>query len=299
MVKILLGALGLLTLTFLGFFVKDYFENKNNLSKTGWPGLLGVGFITNFFDTLGIGSFAPTTAMFKFFNMVPDKLIPGTLNVGDTVPVVFEAFLFIAAVTVEPITLITMLLASTIGAVVGAGFVSKLPEKKIQFGMGGALLIVAFSMLAGLMGWMPVGGDAIGLTGAKLIIGIVANFILGALMTIGVGLYAPCMALVYALGMSPRVAFPIMMGSCAFLMPAASIRFVKEGAHDRKASMGLTLGGAAGVFVAYYIVKSLPIKMLTWLITFVVIYAGIVMIRSGIKNVEIKNHKELADETEI
>ncbi|MCQ1529442.1 sulfite exporter TauE/SafE family protein [Lutispora saccharofermentans] len=282
MVKIILGALGLLTLTFLVFFVKDYFENKNNLSKTNWAGLLGVGFITNFLDTLGIGSFAPTTALFKFFNMVPDRVIPGTLNVGDTVPVVFEAFLFIAAITVEPITLVTMLAASAIGAVVGAGFVSKLPEKKIQIGMGFALLVVAFFMLAGLMDWMPIGGEAIGLTGGKLIFGIIANFILGALMTIGVGLYAPCMALVYALGMSPRVAFPIMMGSCAFLMPAAGMRFVKEGAHDRKASMGLTIGGAAGVFVAYYIVKSLPLTLLSWLVTAVVIYTGIVMLRSAL-----------------
>ncbi|SHJ13619.1 sulfite exporter TauE/SafE family protein [Lutispora thermophila] len=291
MVKILLGLLAILTLAFLYFFIKDFMQNKNNLSETGWPGLLGVGFITNFFDTLGIGSFAPTTAMFKFFKMVPDKLIPGTLNVGDTVPVVFEAFLFIAAIEVEPVTLFSMLAAAALGATIGAGFVSKLPEKKIQAGMGAALLIVAFFMLAGQVGWMPAGGEEIGLTGGKLIFGIVANFILGALMTIGVGLYAPCMALVYALGMSPRVAFPIMMGSCAFLMPAAGMRFVKEGAHDRKGSMGLTIGGAAGVFVAYYIVKSLPIKILTWLVICVIVYTSIVMLKSALANAQAKTAK--------
>ena len=287
MVKILLSVLGLLTLTFLCFFVKDFLQNKNNLSKTSWTGLLGVGFITNFLDTLGIGSFAPTTALFKFFKMVPDRVIPGTLNAGDTVPVVFEAFLFIAAVTVEPITLVSMLLASTIGAVIGAGFVSKLPEKKIQIGMGGSLLVVAFFMLAGLMNWMPVGGEAIGLTGGKLIFGIVANFILGALMTIGIGL-------VYALGMSPRVAFPIMMGSCAFLMPAAGMRFVKEGAHDRKASMGLTIGGAVGVFVAYYIVKSLPLKLLSWLVFFVVIYTAIIMVKSALVRPQVEPERAVS-----
>jgi len=281
MVKIVLGALVVLTLAFLYFFVTDFMKNKNNLSKTGWVPLLGTGFITNFLDTLGIGSFAPTTALFKLGKMVEDKFIPGTLNVGDTVPVVLEALLFITAIDVEPITLIGMLFAATLGAVIGAGVVSKLPVKTIRIGMGGALLVVGFFMLAGKMGWMPGGGEAIGLTGGKLIIGIAVNFVLGALMTIGVGLYAPCMALVYALGLSPRVAFPIMMGSCAFLMPAAGMKFVKEEAQDRKASMALTLGGAVGVFIAYYIVKSLPLGLLTWLVIVVIAYTAITMLRSA------------------
>ena len=281
MVKIVLGVLVVLTLAFLYFFVTDFMKNKNNLSKTGWVPLLGTGFITNFLDTLGIGSFAPTTALFKLGKMVEDKFIPGTLNVGDTVPVVLEALLFITAIDVEPITLIGMLFAATLGAVIGAGVVSKLPVKTIRIGMGGALLVVGFFMLAGKMGWMPGGGEAIGLTGGKLIIGIAVNFVLGALMTIGVGLYAPCMALVYALGLSPRVAFPIMMGSCAFLMPAAGMKFVKEEAQDRKASMALTLGGAVGVFIAYYIVKSLPLGLLTWLVIVVIAYTAITMLRSA------------------
>ncbi len=281
MITIVLGVLVLLTAVFGYFFVTDFMKNKNNLSKTGWAPLLGTGFITNFFDTLGIGSFAPTTAIFKLGKLVEDKLIPGTLNVGDTVPVVLEALLFMTAIDVEPITLVGMLFAATIGAVIGAGIVSKLPVKQIRLGMGAALLIVAFVMLAGKMGWMPGGGEAIGLTGGKLIIGIVGNFILGALMTIGIGLYAPCMALVYALGMSPKVAFPIMMGSCAFLMPAAGMKFVKEEAQDRKASMALTLGGAVGVFIAYYIVKSLPLSLLTWLVIAVILYTSITMLRSA------------------
>lgn len=281
MVKIVLGVLVVLTLTFLYFFVTDFMKNKNNLSKTSWLPLLGTGFITNFFDTLGIGSFAPTTALFKFGKLVEDKFIPGTLNVGDTVPVVLEALLFMTAIDVEPITLVGMLFAATLGAVIGAGVVSKLPVKQIRLGMGFALLVVGFFMLAGKLGWMPSGGEAIGLTGGKLIIGIAMNFVLGALMTIGVGLYAPCMALVYALGMSPRVAFPIMMGSCAFLMPAAGMKFVKEEAQDRKASMALTLGGAVGVFIAYYIVKSLPLSLLTWLVIIVIAYTAITMLRSA------------------
>lgn len=288
MLQAVLSALGLLTLGFSYYFVKDTVKNKHTFSNASFATLSVVGFIVNFFDTLGIGSFAPTTALFKLFKLVPDRLIPGTLNVSMTIPVVLEAFIFMTVIKVEPITLISMLAAATLGAVLGAGIVAKLPEKKIQLGMGIALLVVAFVFVAGLLGLMPVGGEAIGLTGSKLIIGVVGNFILGALMTIGIGLYAPCMALVYALGMSPRVAFPIMMGSCAFLMPAASIKFVQEGAYDRKASVAITIFGSLGVLIAAYIVKSLPLTLLKWLVVFVIVYTAITMLRSAMKNTKEK-----------
>ncbi|MFC1561895.1 TSUP family transporter, partial [candidate division KSB1 bacterium] len=183
-------------------------------------------------------------------------------------------------------TLIGMIISSVAGAVLGAGIVAKLPERKIQLGMGIALLIVAFVMFAGLMDWFPIGGEAIGLKGGKLIFAIAANFVIGALMTIGVGSYAPCMALVYSLGMSPRAAFPIMMGSCAFLMPAASIKFVKKNSQDRKASLAITIGGIAGVPLAAYLVKSLPLTILKWVIIGVVLYTSAMMFKSVAEKVD-------------
>lgn len=283
MITAILAVLGGLTGIFSIFFVKDVAANTNTFTEVGWGKLLGVGFITDFFDTLGIGSFSPTTSLYKFGNMVKDKVIPGTLNVGHTIPVVLEAFLFITVIEVDPLTLILMLGSATIGAVLAAGVVSNLPVKQIRLAMGIALILVAVVMLAGQLNLMPVGGEAVGLTGVKLVIGVVGNFILGGLMTIGVGLYAPCMALIYALGMSARVAFPIMMGSCAFLMPAAGMRFVKEGAYDRKASVALTLGGVVGVVIAHYIVKSLPLNILNWLVIAVIIYTGITMLKDAMK----------------
>ncbi len=154
----------------------------------------------------------------------------------------------------------------------------------IQLTMGCALLVTAYFMLAGQMHWMPGGGDAIGLQGTKLIIAVVINFILGALMTAGIGLYAPCMALVFMLGMSPKVAFPIMMGSCAFLMPPASAKFVKEGAYNRKASVSMCLAGTVGVLIAAFLVKSLPMDILRWLVIAVVIYTATIMLKSAFKN---------------
>ncbi|MBI6874084.1 TSUP family transporter [Clostridium aciditolerans] len=285
MVKIVFGILLLLVAYFAFLFFVDYAKasKEGKLEKSNFLALGAVGFVTNFFDTLGIGSFAPTTALLKNFKLSEDRTLPGTLNVACTIPVAIEALIFITTIKVDPVTLFSMLAAATIGAVVGAGVVSKLPEKVIQLGMGVALIIVAFVMLAGQLHLMPAGGEAIGLTGTKLIVAIIGNFILGALMTLGIGLYAPCMALVFALGMSPKVAFPIMMGSCAFLMPAAAAKFVKEGAYDRKASMAITIFGAIGVFIAAYIVKELPLKILTWLVIVVIFYTAAMMFKSASK----------------
>ncbi|MTI65010.1 MAG: sulfite exporter TauE/SafE family protein [Firmicutes bacterium] len=284
MLKLVLGTLALFGVWFAAVFVKDFIDNKDNLEDNNWGKVSIIGFISNFFDTLGIGSFAPTTAMLKGFKQTKDRKIPGTLNVACTIPVILEAFIFISVIEVEMVTLLSMLAAATLGAWIGAGIVSKLPEKKIQVVMGVALFVTAFLMFAGKVDLMPSGGDAIGLTGASLIFAIAANFVLGALMTAGIGLYAPCMALIYFLGMSPKVAFPIMMGSCAFLMPIASIKFVKEGAYDRRAAMGITIAGSIGVFIAAYIVKELPLNILTWLVIGVILYTSITMLKAAKKN---------------
>lgn len=281
MANIMLTILAVMAITFLYFFIKDFMAHKNDLEQeTKWPHSTGIGFVVNFFDTLGIGSFAPTTALLKLFNQTRDKMIPGVLNVGCCVPVIMEALIFIKKVEVEPLTLFGMLSASAVGAYVGAGIISRISEQSIRLVMGSALFVTAFLMVAGIMNWMPVGGEAIGLSGPKLIFAIVANFVLGAMMTAGIGLYAPCMALVYFLGMSPLVAFPLMMGSCAVLMPVASYRFIKEGAYNRKASMAITLGGVVGVIIAAYIVTSLPLGVLRWLVVMVVLYTSVTMLRS-------------------
>jgi uncharacterized membrane protein YfcA len=283
MVKIVIGLLVALTAFFGFFFIKDYFKaaKEGKLEKDTNFLVSGIiGMIINFFDTLGIGSFAPLTASLRGFKQTRDGVLPGTLNVSCTIPVVVEAIIFIKVIEVDPVTLVSLLAAATVGAVIGAGIVSKLDEKKVQLGMAIALLIVAATMLAGQLKLMPSGGDAIGLSGVKLAIAVVVNFFLGALMTLGIGLYAPCMALIYSLGMSPKIAFPIMMGSCAFLMPAASTKFVKEGVYNRKASMAVTIFGCIGVFIAAFLVKSLPINILTWLVIFVIVYTSFTMFRA-------------------
>lgn len=276
--------LGILAAAFGGSFVIDFIRNRKQVPKKGWRSLLGIGFVTNFLDTLGIGSFAVQTALFKFFGLVEDRIIPGTLNVANTIPVVIQAFIFLTVIKVEAVTLVSMLLAAPVGAVIGAGIVSSLPVRKIQIGLGAALLVVAFTLFSGLMNWYPSGGEASGITGWKLALAVAVSFTLGSLHTIGIGFYAPCMALVYSLGMNPRVAFPIMMGAAAMLMPAASIKFVKKKAQDRKASMAITLSGIFGVVFAAYLVTSLPLTALKWVVFVVMIYTSFTMFRSAARH---------------
>jgi uncharacterized membrane protein YfcA len=281
MAIILKSVLGLMTAFFGFFYLTDIHRQQKTFSDKPWPGLLGTGFITNFFDTLGIGSFAQQTAIFKFFHLVDDRIMPGTMNVGNTIPTVAQAFIFMTAVKVEPLTLVSMSLAAPLGAVLGAGVVARMSRPKIQLGMGIGLLVVAMIILSGLLGLMPLGGEAIGLTGWKLAFIVIMSFIFGALQTIGIGFYAPCMALVYALGMHPLTAFPIMMTATAMLMAAGSTRFVKENAYDRKAALALTIAGVVGVFIAAFIVKSLPLTVLKWVVCAVVLYTSIWMFISA------------------
>ena len=263
--------------------VRDVFGHRAQWEQNSWGKTGFIGFIGNFFDTLGIGSFATETALFKFMKQSEDRLIPGTLNVGNAIPTVTQAIIFIRIVEVDPLTLVLMVAASGVGAVLGAGIVARFPEKTIRMTMGIALFITAGFMLATKLQWIPGGGEAIGLTGQTLVLAVIVNFILGALMTAGIGLYAPCMALVFALGMSPKVAFPIMMGSCAFLMPMASLKFIKEGFYNRRASLAMAVAGVVGVLLAAFVVKSLPMDVLRWVVIGVVIYTATVMLRAALK----------------
>lgn len=242
-----------------------------------------IGFVTNFFDTLGIGNFAPTTAWYRYAKLVPDELIPGTMNVGHTLPVMLMGVLFITIVDVETTTLLSLIGSAVVGAWFGAGVVSKMSKKHIQFGMGGALIVAALLLAAFQFELKPAGAESLGLDWPRLIVACVVIAMLGALMTIGVGLYAPCMILVSLMGMNPIAAFPIMMGACAFLMPVASTRFVRTGKCRLQAALGLTLGGLPAVLIAALIVKSLPLYALKWLVVVVVLITAIQMLRAALK----------------
>ncbi len=254
--------------------------------KKHWIVTAIIGFVANFLDTLGIGSFAPSSAAFKMTKSVDDALVPGTLNVGDTIPVCVEAFLFFGIVEMDILTLVLMLVASVVGSIVMAGIVTKFDRKKVRYALFVGLFLLATVVLMRNLGVGPFGtqGEALGLRGIKLVIAVVGNFIFGALMSIGVGLYAPCMAMVLALGMNSTCAFPAMMGSCAYLMAFGNgPKFIKEAKIDIVATWTQAIGGTIGVFVAYYLVKSMPIDVLTKVIVVVVYFTAFLYLKDAIK----------------
>jgi membrane protein len=282
---ILLAVLAILTVIYLIVFVLDLIKHKNDSEKgTNFIVMSVIGFVINFFDVFGIGSFATGTALMKAFKQTDDRLIPGTLNVCFCIPVAIESFLFINGVEVEPVTLASMIVAAVVGAYLGAGVVAKLPTKVIRLLMGTALIVIGIVIAIQMMGLIPSSGVATGLSGIKLVIGIAANFILGALMTAGVGMYAPCLALVCLLGINPMIAFPIMMGSSAYLMPVASLKFIKEGAYNRKASLAIAIFGIFGVFIGYRFIKMLNLNALKFIIIIVMAYSAVSLFYSAYKD---------------
>lgn len=276
----LLGALGILGAAFGTFWSRELRVRTHERRR---PGLVecAIGFLTDFLDTLGVGSFATTTALFRLRRLVPDRALPGTMNVGHALPTIVQALIYIVIIEVDPLTLALLVSASAVGAYLGAARVSQWPIRPIQVGMGLSLMAAAMLLLLRLVEWLPSGGDATGLHDGLLVVGIAGNLFLGALMTIGVGLYAPCMIMVALLGMNPKAAFPIMMGSCAFLMPVASVRFVRAGSYSPAAALGLTIGGIPGVLIAAYVVRELPLDALRWLVLMIAIYTAISLLRAA------------------
>jgi uncharacterized membrane protein YfcA len=275
----LLAALGVVNVAFVLAWVRD--ARRRSVRPVPKLADIAIGFVTDFLDALGIGSFAPTTALFKFRGTPADELIPGTLNVGHNAAAFVETVLLVTAVAVEPILLVAMVASATLGAWLGAGVVSGLPRRAIQLFMGAALLTAAVFFVMANLGAFPVGGTSMGLEGWRFGLAVSVNFVLGALMSVGIGPYAPSMVLLALLGLHPLGAFPIMMGTCGIVQPVASLRFFKTGRFAYGPALGLTIGGSVGVLIAIFIVRQLPLLALRWLVIVVVAYAAVSMLRSA------------------
>jgi len=242
-----------------------------------------IGAVTNFLDTLGIGSYAQITALFKLRGRPADELIPGTLNVGSTLPAFVGSLLFFGAIPVEPALLASMVISAGAGAWMGAGVVSRLPRRRIQLFMGVALIIAAVCFAMTAFGVLPPSGTAMGLSGWRFVIAVLANFAFGALMCIGIGNYAPSMVLLGLLGMHPIAAYPIMIGSDGVLIPVASLGFLRSGRFAHGVAVGLTLGGLAGTLLAFPLIKTIGehLALMRWLVIVVILYAAVSMLRSA------------------
>ncbi|PZQ60926.1 MAG: permease [Phenylobacterium zucineum] len=242
-----------------------------------------LGAVTNFFDTLGIGCFAPTMAWFKFRRMVPDRLIPCTLLVGHSLPTMVQAviFLIILGVSVEPVLLVGCVAAVLAGALVGVPLVARARVDVVQTVVGIALIIAAGLYALTNLHLMPGGGTAASLPPPLMIAAIGANFVFGILLNFGIGNYAPTLAMLSLMGMDPRLVFPIMAAGAAAAMGGSGLGHIARGEVDLRIALGLTVGGIPAVLVAAFLVKSMPLDLLRWLVIVVVLYAAFAMLRSA------------------
>lgn len=244
---------------------------------------IALGAVTNFFDTLGIGSFAPTTAWMKLRAMVPDSFIPATLNTGHALPTVVQALIFIHLVRVDPLLLVACITAAVAGATLGAPLVVRVPVRVVQGMVGFAMLVAAILYALANLDLLPMGGSALAVHGWPFAIAVAAHLVLGALMSFGIGLYAPSLILLSLMGLNPAAAFPVMMGACAFLMPVSGMRFARSDRIDLRVVLGLAIGGIPAVLLAAYVVKSLPLATLRWGVVVVVLYAAALLLRAALQ----------------
>ena len=282
-VTLLLGALALLAGAYIVQLVRT--ARERGALRPSLEGL-GIGAVANFFDALGIGSFAPTTAYLKFRKLVPDSFLPAVLIAGHCLPTVTQGLVFINLIEVDPILLVSCIAAAVAGAVIGAPIVVRLPVRAVQAVVGIALLIAAALYAMSNLGIMPAGGAALSLSGPYFVIAVLAHILLGALMTFGVGLYAPSLILLSLFGLDPAAAFPIMMGACAFLMPVSGMRFVRSERIDLRIVLGMAIGGIPAVLLAAFVITSLPLETLRWGVVVVVLYAAAVLLVSAVKGSE-------------
>ncbi len=279
MLNALLISLGLAISLYAAVLLRAVLANRVRPSPEG----AALGAITNFFDTLGIGSFAPTMAWLKFRKRVPDRMIPCTMLVGHTPPAMAQGFIFLIllGVRVEPVLLIGCVMALLAGGLMGAPLIGKVRLWIVQSVVAVALLVAGGLYAVNNLDMMPGGGTAAGLPTPLMIIAILANFVFGVLLNFGVGNYAPTLVLLSVMGMDPRLCFPIMAAGAGLCGAGASIRHIQLGQIDLRVALGITLGGIPAVFVAAFIVRDMPLELLRWLVMVVVLYAAAVMARSA------------------
>jgi uncharacterized membrane protein YfcA len=279
-ITVLLAALAALGLAFT-FVLLRTAANRGELR----PRLeaIGLGAVANFFDTLGIGSFATTTAWIKFRRLVPDAFIPATLNVGHALPTVAQSaiFLVILGVHVDPALLASCIVSAVLGSLVGARLVVRAPVRLVQAVVGIALVVAALLYAMSNLELMPIGGQATALPAGAMAIAVAVHFVLGALMAFGIGLYAPSLILLSLLGLDPRLAFPIMASACAFLMPVTGFSFMKSKRIDLRVVLGIAIGGIPAVLLAAFVLKEMPIVWLRWGVVVVVLYAAFLLLRAA------------------
>jgi uncharacterized membrane protein YfcA len=284
-IKVILGLIILVNGLFAYRLIVDLIRHKSEIWTEPGSNLFFafLGVASQFLGTFGISDFAFNAVAFRLTKTVEDKKIPGTLNAACVIPVALMALAYITVILIEVLTLVVLIIAQTTGSYLTPRIVVKLPVHRVRVGIAVGLLCAAAFILAGKLKLIPSGGNLTGLAGFRLTVAAAAVFIYGALNNIGIGSYAPTMATVYALGIDPRVAFPIMMGGCTFSCAVGAMEFIRLGGYNRKPTLWISVTGLAGVAAAVYLVKRLDVDAIKWVVFVVVLYAALDLLSQEVK----------------
>ena len=290
-IKILLTLGGGVVAIMMG---RDLYKHWSHLPEKINPAVnFGMGFIADFCDALGVGSYAVTIALNRIGKQIPDQLLPGTLAVGvGALPTVIESYVSMTIIPIEPLTLFLTSIAAAIGGWIGAKVISGFSEDKVRLVLGGILIAVGIMQLYKMLTHPEaVLEGTIGVTGIFLIIGCIGEFIIGMLQAWGLGFFAPTLALFLLLGMNTKSIYPIMMSGAAAGIALSSVEFINTGQYAKKASLFLAIGGILGCVTALFIVKSMDLKLMNWIVSFILLYVGSEMFIKGWRTIQ-KGHKK-------
>ncbi|MGX8702587.1 sulfite exporter TauE/SafE family protein [Caproiciproducens sp.] len=288
MIYVMLAAIVLINMIFIVRFVLDFIKHKKETFQEKGSNLFYIilGFITMICATFGVSDYAINTVVYHKTGYVEDRLIPPTLNTECTIPLMFMALIYIQSIECDIITLIVLIIAQMIGSALSPRIVAKLPASTIRWSMGIGLGIAAVLVFLGQINVLATDGNLTALTGWRLAVAAVALFIYGAINNIGIGAYAPTMATIYALGMSPLVAFPIMMSACTVSIAVGSAEFVRLNNYARKPTFWFAIFGSIGVFCAAYLIKSLNVYAIKWIVMVVILFASYSLISKELQSLK-------------
>jgi uncharacterized membrane protein YfcA len=245
---------------------------------------VALGAVTNFFDTLGIGSFAPTMAWFRLRRLVPDRAIPPTMYVGHGLPAIAQSMIYLALLgaAVDPWLLVACVGGMLAGVALGAPLVARASLAAVRGGIAIALASAGVFYAATNLGMLPPGGTSAALPSVMIPVAVLAHIVMGVLVHYGIGHYAPSLLLFSLLGMDPHLIFPIMATVGVLGMSGVGLRYLASPAIDLRIAAGLTIGGIPAVLVAALLVRSMPVTALRWLVVAVVLYAALTLAHSAL-----------------
>lgn len=231
-----------------------------------------TGFIAFISDTIGVGSFAVNIALSKFLGLFEDEELPAVCNGAQVIPGALQSIFFIQVIYVDPKTLLTLVLGACIGGLIGGYVVTRLNQQAIRLTMMTAFTGVICLLILKKIGLIPTGGELLVLESWKLTLGFFAMIVCGSLTSAGIGLFGLVQAVLFLLGVSPAIAFPIMTTAGAMQQPLTTLVFLKHNKIPLKKTLLLSTSGCLGVILVIPMISHFKTSWLHSLLLLIMLY---------------------------